>query len=103
MKKYWEQLAPYVDEARELSERVSENPSLLSDTWASAQTRWLSIFGAEIEAVQAVYNSTEVSARVPVDAIRKARDAAAELLRIVEKGRQITEAQKSSRALPLSR
>jgi hypothetical protein len=95
LKKYWDQLAPYVDEARELSERVSENPSLLNDSWASAQTRWLSIFDTEIEAVQDVYNSTEARARVPVDAIRKARDAAAELLRIVEKGREIAEAQKS--------
>lgn len=96
LKKYWEELAPYVDEARELSARVSDDPSLLRDQWVSAQTRWLSLFDPEIKAVQDVYNTTEIKARLPVDAIRTARDAAAELLRIVEKGRQITEAQNSA-------
>lgn len=92
LKQVWERLAPIVDEVRELEGRASHDPRLLNEPRVAADTRWLQLFGREINAVQTIYRATEAGARLSADEIRKARDAGQKLLRLIEDGRQIVEA-----------
>lgn len=89
LKQVWEQLAPIVDEVRELEERTSQDPRLLSQPLVAADTRWLQLFGREITAVQTIYAATQAGARLTTDEIRKARDTAQKLLGLIEDGRHI--------------
>jgi hypothetical protein len=98
LKRTWEQLAPIVDEAREFESQVSQNPRLLSDPWVAAHTRWLQIFGREIDAVQTVYSTTKAGARLSIEEIRQARDAGQKLLRFIEDGRQIVRPRSDERS-----
>lgn len=84
----WRELAPIVDAARSLEARASQNPSLLSDPWVAAHTRWLQLFDREIKAVEAVYDAASAGSRLSLDGIRAARDAAQKLLRFITTARE---------------
>jgi hypothetical protein len=94
----WSELAPIVGEARELDAEVARNPRLLNDPWASTHTRWLHVFEQEIDAVQTVYSTTRSGARLSVEEIRKARDAAYELLRIIKTGRELVKPEQDAQS-----
>jgi hypothetical protein len=88
LEQVWHQLAPIVDEAKELQSDAAQNPSRLSDPWVNAHVSWLTVFDRDLAAVQAVYKAAGNGAKLSAEDIRPARDAGEKLLEIISLARE---------------
>lgn len=89
LEEVWQRLEPILGEAKAIQEDVTRSPSLSTEPWVVAHVRWLTVFGREIEAVQTVHDSLAAGARLAPREIESAREAAEQLLEIIEKARSL--------------
>lgn len=83
----WRQLAPIVDEAKQMQREVRQDPARLRDPWTQTHVEWLTVFEPELAAVQKVYEAVDAGAKLNADDVRAANDAAAKLYDIVSQAR----------------
>jgi hypothetical protein len=86
--KVWRELAPILDEARDLQLQVAQKPSLSTDPWVGVHTGWLQVFERELDAIQTVYNTTEAGAKLSVEELRATREVAEKILGFIVQGQQ---------------
>jgi hypothetical protein len=84
----WAQLEPLISEARALEAQANANPVQWDDPWVQAHTRWLSVFGEEIDAVRKVRNGLAHGVNLSDEDIRSAARVGQKLLDILLQGRQ---------------
>jgi hypothetical protein len=88
LEEVWRQLAPVVDEAKELQSDAAQNPSRLDDPWVDAHVTWLTVFERDLAAVQAVYAAAGNGAKLSAEDIRRAREAGEKLFGIILAARE---------------
>jgi hypothetical protein len=77
-----------ISEARALEALANANPTEWNDPWVQAHTRWLSVFGEEIDAVRKVRDGLAHGVTLSDEDVRSAAQVEQRLLDILLEGRR---------------